>query len=95
MLDNPFAVIDRRINRLEALLIEIRDSVTTSSAVDEIGGIELAIQVTRLSKPRVYALVSARQIPHKKRGNRLTFRRAELVQWLEDGDRKTIGGPDA
>lgn len=31
MIDNPFAVIDRRINRLESLLIEIRDSLSTTT----------------------------------------------------------------
>lgn len=53
----------------------------------EVGGIELAQQVTRLSKPRIYALVSARQIPHAKRGNKLYFNRAELLEWVAVGKR--------
>jgi predicted DNA-binding transcriptional regulator AlpA len=88
MLDNPFTVIDRRIDRLEALLIEIRDIVSNSHSVfDEMGGIELAQQVTRLSKARIYTLVSLREIPHKKKGNRLAFSRTELIAWLEAGNR--------
>lgn len=62
--------------------------------LDEIGGIELAEQITRLSKARIYTLVSERKLPHKKRGNRLTFRRSELLNYLEEGNRETIGGPD-
>ena len=53
----------------------------------ENGGIEVAQQVTGLSKPRIYALVSARQIPHAKRGNKLYFNRAELLEWIAAGKR--------
>jgi predicted DNA-binding transcriptional regulator AlpA len=51
------------------------------------GGIELAQEITRLSKARLYALVSARQIPHAKRGNKLYFTRAELQAWITSGKR--------
>jgi predicted DNA-binding transcriptional regulator AlpA len=72
------------------------DNLTTlfaslsTSPVDEVGGIELATQITRLSPSRIYALVNQRAIPHKKRGNRLTFRHSELLSWLDEGDRPTV-----
>lgn len=53
----------------------------------EIGGLALAQEITRLSKARLYALVSARGIPHTKRGNKLYFRRADLEAWVEQGRR--------
>ncbi len=56
---------------------------------DEIGGIELAIEVTRLAKPTIYGLVSERKIPHSKRGKKLYFSRRELKEWLTEGKRKT------
>ena len=80
-----------KVDNLTALLSQF--SVT--SPIDEVGGIDLAIQVTRLSKPRIYALVSARLIPHKKRGNRLTFRCSELLNWLDEGNRQMKGELDA
>lgn len=58
-----------------------------TAAPPEVGGIELAREVTRLSKPRLYALVSARGIPHSKRGNKLYFSRAELLAWVAEGNR--------
>lgn len=93
--ENPFAILVRRMNRIEAQNEQIlhqllRDS--SSDTVDEIGGIELASQITRLSKARIYTLVSDRGIPHKKRGNRLTFRRSELLEWLDKGNREEKGG---
>lgn len=88
MLENPFAILERRLNRLEALLIEVKNGQATPSYdVPEVGGIELAQQITRLSKPRLYALVSARGIPHSKRGNKLYFNRAELLEWVAAGRR--------
>jgi excisionase family DNA binding protein len=56
---------------------------------DEIGGIELAIEVTKLAKPTIYGLVSERRIPHSKRGKKLYFSRRELLEWLTTGKRKT------
>lgn len=56
---------------------------------DEIGGIELAIEVTKLAKPTIYGLVSERRIPHSKRGKKLYFSRKELKEWVKEGKRKT------
>jgi excisionase family DNA binding protein len=64
--------------------------VSATSPTDpivEVGGIELAQEITRLSKPRIYALVAARGIPHSKRGNKLYFYRAELMAWVQEGKR--------
>jgi excisionase family DNA binding protein len=89
-MDNPFEGIDLRLSKLESLLVEILEHLhdTTTPKLAEVGGIELAQKITRLSKARVYALVSARQIPHSKRGNKLYFNREELNAWVADGRRK-------
>lgn len=56
---------------------------------DEIGNIELAIQITSLAKPTIYGLVSERKIPHLKQGKFLYFSRKELIEWIKQGKRKT------
>lgn len=88
-MDNPFEVIDRRLNRIEDLLVELTEHLhgSTTAAASEIGGIELAQEMTRLSKARLYALVAARHIPHAKRGNKLYFTRADLQAWIAAGRR--------
>jgi hypothetical protein len=92
-MHNPFETIDRRLSTLEILLTEVlkhlRDSNSAKGA--ELGGIELAQEITRLSKARLYALVSARQIPHAKRGNKLYFTRADLQAWIAAGKRSGEG----
>lgn len=86
-MHNPFEAIDRRLSNLEVLLTEVLSHLraTSPTTVPETGGVELAQEVTRLSKARLYALVSARQIPHAKRGNKLYFTRSELQAWITAG----------
>lgn len=74
-------------------LADIRDILQPNVApsptppAPEVGGVELAQEITRLSQSRIYSLVSERGIPHSKRGGRLYFNRAELLAWVAVGKR--------
>jgi excisionase family DNA binding protein len=48
-------------------------------------GVREAAEHLACPKSRIYALVSARRIPHRRDGSRLLFRRSELDAWLEAG----------
>lgn len=77
---------------LADLRATIRHEITQALAgatpqKSDIGGLALAREITRLSESRIYALVSTRQIPHSKRGNKLYFNRAELLAWVATGSR--------
>lgn len=85
---NPFENLDIRLACMESKLDKLLDQLPANpSAAPETGGIELAQQITRLSKARIYALVSARELPHSKRGNRLFFSRLDLLAWVNAGKR--------
>ena len=56
---------------------------------DEIGGIELAAQITGKAVPTIYNLCADNKIPHSKRGNKLYFSSLELKKWIRNGKRKT------
>lgn len=87
-MNNPFESIDARLNNLEALTLETLHYLRgASKPADEIAGIELAQEITRLSKARIYALVSAGTIPNSKRGNKLYFNRTDLLAWVSEGKR--------
>lgn len=86
-MQNPFEVLHARLIRLEALLLERLPSCGPAPNLPEVGGIMLAQEVTQLSKSRLYNLVSARGIPHSKRGNKLYFNRSELHAWVAEGHR--------
>ena len=48
-------------------------------------GVEEAATHIGASKHRVYALCSARRIPHERDGSRLLFRKSELDEWVRSG----------
>lgn len=89
-MNNPFETLSTRLSNLETLALQILDKLSSDNTPAQVGGIELAQEVTRLSKPRLYALVSARGIPHSKRGNKLYFDRAELLAWVAAGRRGEV-----
>lgn len=60
-----------------------------NTETDEIGGIDLAVEITGKAKPTIYGLVHKRLIPHSKRGKRLYFSRKNLTEWIISGQRKT------
>lgn len=88
-MTNPFEALNGRLESIEELLSRLLLQRSDATTVSEVGGIELAQQITRLSKARIYALVSARELPHSKRGGRLFFNRGELLAWVADGKRAT------
>jgi excisionase family DNA binding protein len=85
-MQNPFDEIIAELKSIKAMIATL--PINSVSPPSEIGGLQLAEEVTRLSKPRIYALVSNRSIPHSKRGNRLYFNRAELLAWVAAGSRE-------
>lgn len=52
---------------------------------DEIGGIDLAMKITGLSKSTIYNKVSNNEIPYIKKG-RLYFKRSDLIKWIEESN---------
>lgn len=81
-LNDVHDIVNRAINQTSA----------QAPTLIQDGGIDLAQEVTLLSKPRIYALASKRGIPHAKRGNRLYFNRADLLAWINNGRRQEETG---
>jgi excisionase family DNA binding protein len=48
-------------------------------------GVQEAASHLACPTSRIYALVSARRIPHHRDGSRLLFRRSEVDAWVERG----------
>lgn len=89
MTTNPFEEITQR---LDALAVDVRalKSRTNDKPTDEIGGLDMAVEITRLARRTIYKLTHRREIPHRRVGGRLYFRRAELEQWIDAGRRRTV-----
>ncbi|HRA18743.1 MAG TPA: helix-turn-helix domain-containing protein [Flavobacteriales bacterium] len=87
-MTNPFEEI---IARLDAIAEDVRalKGRTKEKPEDDIGGLEMAVEITRLARRTIYKLTHRREIPHRRVGGRLYFRREELEQWIDAGRRKT------
>ena len=80
-------ILDEFRNIIRQELAALQQAPFTAST-DAVSGIDLAVEITRLSKSRIYALVQQRGIPHSKRGNKLYFNRLDLLAWVEEGKRQ-------
>lgn len=58
----------------------VNDTIVRTNVLD----LEGAVQLTHLSKSRIYKLTSEGLIPHFKRGKRLYFKKDELEEWLTE-----------
>lgn len=63
-----------------------KQSIKKETEFKKIGGIDLAVQVTGLAKPTIYAMTSKNTIPFLKRGGKLYFKTEDLQKWLEEGN---------
>lgn len=72
---------DRDLERLAELVAERLDARAPEPWV----GVREAAAHLACKPQRVYDLIHARAIPHRKDGARLLFRLSELDRWLEDG----------
>jgi excisionase family DNA binding protein len=76
---------------LESFFREHFPAVPVASPRASLGGLDLAVEVTGLKKPTLYALVHRREIPFLKKGKRLYFKREDLEAWIEEGRKATRG----
>lgn len=60
-----------------------------SEPKDKLLNIDEACQVLHLEKPTVYSKVSRGELPHMKKGKRLYFSKAALLEYIHSGRVKT------
>lgn len=91
-MENPFSVIDKRLDRIESLVLELtsKGAQPAPPNAPDLLSIDEAVLLLNLAKPTVYNLVSTGKIPVMKKSKRLYFSRDELLKWLRTGRRKTV-----
>jgi excisionase family DNA binding protein len=93
MTENPFMVLENRLNQLESILLEIRAHQTQMPAgplsADQLLTVEEASKFLTLAVPTIYTLVQRRILPACKQGKRLYFSKEELTTWIKQGRKKT------
>lgn len=86
-MNNPFEEITARLDALAVDVRALKSRTMNDKPADEVGGLELAVKVTGLARRTIYKRTHRREIPHKRVGGRLYFRRSELEAWIEAGRR--------
>lgn len=80
--------LEEKLDSILELLLEQREQVSNNQG--NFLTINQASDLICKSIHTVYGLVSRREIPHFKKGNRLYFKEQDLRDWLEAGSRKTV-----
>lgn len=89
-MQNPFEVIEQKLNLLTSLVIELEEKVNNQQGVDNKPlNIDETSKYLDMAKPTLYALTCKRKIPHMKVGKKLYFNRQELDDWLKTYRKKT------
>lgn len=88
-MDNPFEPITTKLDLLFDKVNAIGEKLLVldnqNSGQQEVGGIEMAMQMTGMSRSAIYTHTSQKTIPfHKPLGSKkLIFYRGELTNWIK------------
>lgn len=86
-MDNPFAVLERRLNRLESLLEEIKEAnvkaATPTPAQEVPVKIDRVCQLLNISVSTARIWMREGKLPFKRKGKRVFFYESEVLNSLE------------
>ena len=96
-MNNPFEVIEERLNAIEALLLSLGERSQEQSeqtVKEELFDVQEAANFLKLTPDTIYTKVSRGELPVMKRGKRLYFSSTELLAYLKEGRKKTVSETD-
>ncbi len=91
-MNNPFETIEARLSNIECLILDLKHSKITASDNDRWLSMNDLCEYLpgHPVKATIYGKVQRRELPHKKIGKRLAFRKSEIDNWLASQGRKTV-----
>ncbi len=87
-LTEAVTMLTKEVGELKRLLIEKQEQTPTDQP-EQLLTIQEAAEFLRLSVPTLYSKVSKGELPVMKRGKRLYFSRAELLEYVKAGRKKS------
>lgn len=89
--ENPFLAIFEKLTKLEKKIDDLKlIGKDDNRNIPDLGGIDLAQEVTGLKKATIYSLSCKNEIPYYKRGKRLYFKKEGLLTWITEGRKVSI-----
>ncbi|SRR5579862_5179441 len=82
------SAVSRIYEKLENIEQLISENKKAEPEEDRLMTVQEAAELTHLSIPTIYGLVSKVTIPCMKRGKRLYFSKHELISWIKSGRKK-------
>jgi excisionase family DNA binding protein len=90
-VENPFQILEDKINQLTEMVSELMKKLDGKSMPDNKPlNIDEASMYLDIAKQTIYSLTSKREIPHFKTGKKLYFVKSELDLWLQSHRKKTV-----
>ena len=92
-MNNPFELIEARLNNIETLLLDLKHTPKEQgerSEPEQLLTVQQAAEFLNLSVPTLYGYSQRAEIPVCKRGKRLYFSKQSLFEWIKDGKKKTL-----
>jgi len=92
-MNNPFEVIEARLNNIETLLLDLKHRPIEQGEqpeTDELLTVQDTAKFLSLSVPTIYSLISRGELPVMKRSKRCYFSKVELINYLRQGRKRTL-----
>ncbi|GGK71701.1 helix-turn-helix domain-containing protein [Rufibacter glacialis] len=74
---------------LRLALDSSRQKQTATDSLSEILNVQQAAKLLNLASSTIYGLVNKSKLPHYKKGGKLRFKRSQLLEWIDSGEKKT------
>ncbi|SMD37641.1 transcriptional regulator, AlpA family [Reichenbachiella faecimaris] len=86
-MDNPFQELYERLDRIEGLLVIVKDNKASESEDEEerLLNVREAARYLGDAVATLYGRTSKNEIPFYKRGKKVYFKKSELLAWIEEG----------
>ena len=90
-MNNPFEVIESRLNSIENLILDLKKPVKVepTEQPEQLLTVQKAAQFLNLTVPTIYSKVSKGELPVIKISKRLYFSSIELMEYLKEGRKKS------
>lgn len=93
-MENPFEIINQRLDRIELLLEKINSNFEGKNTKGSYPEIMDIIQITaylNVSKSYIYKMTATNMIPHSKKGKKLYFDKEIVTKWVLENKISTQG----
>ena len=91
-MENPFEIIEQRLNNIEnqlSELLKMAKAPILKEVTEEIMTVEQLSDYLTIARQTIYEKCSKKEIPYFKAGKRLYFKKSVINDWINSGRRYT------